>query len=150
MVKQGILHDYDLHANLEPSAKLQRCVVCGHFPMQFQWSDFSGEGMCIQCGCSYQLKWGSPKHLEEGNYPYLNLQEEFIPIAKEYWETHHSFVCYGTMLGPRPGMASLVAWLQKHHPYWMLENKERKGKTEKEWNETIKEKEGGDEYFEEG
>ena len=49
--KQGILHDYDLHANLEESAKLQTCVVCGDYPMRFQWSDYSGEGMCMKCGC---------------------------------------------------------------------------------------------------
>lgn len=117
MPKAGILHDYDLYANHEPSAKEQYCIICAASPMSFQWSDYSGEAMCTQCGCPYQLKWGSNKQKEEGNYPYLSLKQEFIPIAKEYWAEKRKFVCYGTMLGgPYPGMSSLVDWLKKYHP----------------------------------
>ena len=116
MIKQGILHDYDVHANYESSAKGQTCAVCGAFPTTFQWSDYSGEAMCTKCGCSYQLKWGSDKQKEEGKYPYLSLTSDFIPVAKEYWEARMQFVCYGLMLGPEPGMSMLVAWLKEHHP----------------------------------
>lgn len=116
MAKHGILHDYDLHANHEPSAKEQSCAVCGESPMTFQWSDYSGEAMCVRCGCTYQLKWGSKEMEEEGEYPYLTLKEEFIPVAREYWQSKSRFVCYGMMLGPQPGMSSLAAWLREHHP----------------------------------
>lgn len=57
--RAGILKDYDLMANAEPSAKAQRCVTCGADPVCYQWSDLSGEGMCTACGTPYQLKWGS-------------------------------------------------------------------------------------------
>lgn len=78
----------------------------------------------------------------EAKYPYLNLQKEFIPIAKEYWETTHKFVCYGWIMEERPGMSGLVSWLEKHHPYWMLSDEERKGLSEKEWEENRPSQQG--------
>lgn len=119
MAKKGILHDYDLHANLEDSAQNQKCVVCDAFPMRFQWSDVSGEAMCTQCGCAYQLKWGGKKRDAENKYPYLNMKEEFIPIAREYWNEMQKFVYYGQMLGPAPGVEAFILWMQKHHPEWI-------------------------------
>ena len=116
MPKQGVLHDYDTHANYENSAHNQTCAVCGASPMAFQWSDYSGEAMCMKCGCPYQLKWGSDKQKEENNYPYLSLNEEYLPVAQEYWNEKHKFVCYGTMIGSQPGMGELVSWLRDNHP----------------------------------
>lgn len=116
MPKAGILHDYDLHANLEHSSVAQTCAICGVSPMRFQWSDYHGEAMCTQCGCPYQLKRGTDKQIKEDNYPYLNLNQDFIPIAKEYWNEKAKFACYGRMLGMYPGMESLLDWLKKHHP----------------------------------
>ncbi len=122
MPKQGILHDYDYYANLEPSAKNQTCIVCEISPMTFQWSDYSGEGMCTNCGCSYQLKWGTDKQTTKKKYPYLNLSKKFIPVAKEYWNEKKKFVCYGTMIGKTPGIAELITWLRKHHPEHIKSN----------------------------
>lgn len=119
MPKRGILNDYDLMANMEDSAENQTCAICGASPMRFQWSDLSGEAMCTKCGCPYKLKWGTDEQKEEGNYPYLNLKEEFIPIAKEYWEETHKFVCYGWMLGQRPGTKELLNWMKEHYPDWV-------------------------------
>jgi hypothetical protein len=116
MPKFGILHDYDLKANEEKSAYEKRCAVCGEFPMVFQWSDYSGEAMCMKCGCPYQLKWGGEKREKEGNYPYLNFSSDFMPVAVEYWEEKQKFVCYGTMMGPQPGMSELIHWLKINHP----------------------------------
>jgi len=116
MPKLGILHDYDLMANNEESAVNQTCIICGASPITFQWSDYSGEAMCTQCGYPYQLKSGTDLQQKEGAYPYVNLKEEFIPVAQEYWQEKKAFVCYGTMLGPQPGMSNLVAWLKKTHP----------------------------------
>jgi hypothetical protein len=135
MPKFGILHDYDLQANCEQSAKEVTCVICGTPHIVFQWGDYSGEAMCTNCGCPYQLKWGSEKQKEEGRYPYLNLQKEFVPVAKEYWNAKHRFVCYGQMLGDRPGMKDLVSWLKEHRPYWMVSDEERMGMTEPVWME---------------
>ena len=116
MPKQGILHDYDLMANAEKSSHNVICAVCGREGTTFQWSDYSGEGMCTQCGCPYQLKWGSDKQKEEENYPYLSLKKEFISVAQEYWNEKHQFVCYGSMIGSQPGMAELILWLKVNHP----------------------------------
>ena len=124
MAKQGILHDYDLWANNEPSSENQTCVICGTSPMTFQWSDYSGEAMCTICGCPYQLKWGSKEKEVGAKYPYLNMNHDFIPIAKEYWETTHQFVCYGMMMGPRPGYRELIEWIKQNHPEW-LEKEEK-------------------------
>jgi len=119
MVKYGVLHDYDLHANKELSAQNQTCVVCGDSPMRFQWSDYSGEAMCCKCGCPYQLKWGSDQQISENKYPYMKLRGDFLLVAKEYWEESGKFVCYGMMLGPKPGMRQLVDWLRLRHPEFL-------------------------------
>lgn len=116
MPKYGILHDYDLMANNELSAADQTCIICGASPMSFQWSDYSGEAMCIRCGCPYQLKWGNEKQKKEGKYPYLKLRTEYVPFIREYWEKTGKFVCYGTMFGPRPGLVDFYQWLDKTHP----------------------------------
>src|ERR1041384_2679123 len=116
MAKFGILHDYDLMANREDSAQSQKCHVCDAEPMTFQWSDYSGEGMCTRCGCAYQLKWGSEEQKTENKYPYLNIRDDVIPMMREYWNEKKSFVCYGTMLGQRPGLNDFFAWLKERHP----------------------------------
>ncbi len=127
MVRSGILHDYDLMANEEQSSQNQTCVICGISPMIFQWSDYSGEAMCAQCGCPYQLKWGGRAKEQEGKYPYLNLQNEFILIAQEYWNKTHQFVCYGIMLGNNPGMPELSKWVEEKHPEWINDKEESHG-----------------------
>lgn len=116
MPKCGILHDYDLWANREPSSQSQTCAVCGASPMRFQWSDLSYEAMCTQCGCAYQLNGGSKERETEGKYPYLNIKPDFLPIAQEYWNQTQCFVCYGRMMGPQPGMEEFMNWLEIHHP----------------------------------
>jgi len=119
MPKAGILHDYDLRANKEASAANQTCAICGSSPMRFQWSDYSGEAMCTQCGCPYQLKWGSDEKQTKNKYPYLNLNDEFLPVAKEYWNETKKFVCYGVMIGPLPGYSEMVEWVKEHYPQFV-------------------------------
>ncbi len=114
--KDGILHDYDLHANLETSAREQMCAICGASPMAFQWSDYSGQAMCTRCGCPYQLKWGTDEQQAEGKYPYLSLRQDVVPAIREYWEETHRWTCFGMMLGPQQGMAEFVAWAKIKHP----------------------------------
>ena len=116
-VKAGLIHDYDLMANAEPSAQQRNtCVVCEVYPVAYQWGDYSGEAMCCNCGCPYQLKWGSDQQTSEGKYPYLNLRDDFIPVAREYWNYAKQFVHYGTSFNLRDGMDGLTEWLKKHHP----------------------------------
>lgn len=122
MAKAGILHDYDLMANAEPAAaKGGNCRVCDN-ELSYQWSDYHGEAMCRHCGATYQLKGGTKEQESEGNYPYFTLKEEFVPVAREYWQETKKFACYGTMLGPRPGMRELVDWIGQRHPEWLAKD----------------------------
>ena len=116
MAKAGILHDYDLMANKQDSAQNQTCVVCDVKNMVFQWSDYNGEGMCTQCGCAYQLMNGSDNSKVEGNYPYLSMKEDSIPLLREFWQDKKIFVCFGSMMGPRPGVKEFNEWIEKNHP----------------------------------
>jgi hypothetical protein len=116
VAKAGILHDYDLYANLESAAqKGTICAVCGTSPMRYQWSDYSGEGMCTVCGCPYQLKWGSDEMKKEGAYPYMNLDEKWLPIIKEYWEETRRWTYFGRGF-ERPGMVEFATWVTAKHP----------------------------------
>ncbi|MFA5573071.1 MAG: hypothetical protein WDA42_08175 [Candidatus Bathyarchaeia archaeon] len=101
-------------ANQEQSAKNNTCVICDTTPVIYQWSDYHGEAMCSRCGCPYQLKGGSKEQEAEGKYPYLNLREDFLPIAREYWEETKKFVCYGLMLGRAPGRAEFNEWYEEN------------------------------------
>lgn len=116
--KQGVFHDYDLEANTEPSARNQSCIVCGMNPAAYQWSDLSGEGMCMQCGTPYQLKWGSKEQEKEERYPYLNLKKEWVPIVREYFQQTKVFTYLGEMFGnPSPsGLKEFFDWVDKNHP----------------------------------
>lgn len=116
MPKNGIINDYDLWANREQSSKDINCYVCEKENITVQWSDYSGEAMCTQCGAPYQLKWGTEEQEKEGKYPYKNIKEEYRPILKEYWEETKKFVCYGKMLGLKPGIAEFHNWLEEKHP----------------------------------
>lgn len=114
--KHGILHDYDLHANQEPSARLKECIVCEVYPMVFQWSDYSGEAMCTSCGTPYQLKWGSEGQQREGKYPYLKLKDSFIEAVRTYHRETGRFTCLGTMIGRKPGLKEFYDWLKENRP----------------------------------
>lgn len=126
MPKAGILHDYDLMANAEPSAQKDDtvCPICDDAPPRFQWSDYSGQAMCMTCGCIFQLKWGTDEQIKEGKYPYMSLLPEWVPIVREYWNETKKWSCFGTMIGPRPGMDAFWAWVEKNHPEMMKEDKE--------------------------
>lgn len=120
MPKLGVRADYDLRANDEPTAKNNTCELCGASPAQYQWTDLYGEAMCVRCGCPYQLKGGTEAQEEEGNYPYLNLSDSFLPVAREYWQKTKKFVCYGhVIVGHRQGVAEFVSWLKECHPEWL-------------------------------
>ena len=121
MAKQGIINDYDLMANREPSAHGNSCVVCEDSPMSYQWSDYSGQAMCCRCGTPYQLKWGSDEQVAEGAYPYLGLKEEWVPIVRQYHQETGLFSCLGMMLGHAPGKGQFFDWVKKSHPEMMAE-----------------------------
>lgn len=119
-VKMGIRTDYDLAANAEVSAQNNTCELCGASPVSYQWSDCPGEAMCTQCGCPYQLKWGTERQEKEGKYPYQNLSEKFLAVAREYWQEKKKFVCHGYVFGSNPvGLAEFVEWLKECHPEWL-------------------------------
>jgi hypothetical protein len=124
MAKHGILHDYDLMANAEPSAKKHnKCVICDTEPVSYQWSDYSGEAMCRVCGAPYQLKWGSEEQKKEGNYPYLNLKTKIIPVIREYYQQAKCFTYLGSGIGHRTGITQFNEWIIKEHPE-LLYNKD--------------------------
>ena len=113
--KQGVFADYDSHANHEPAAQQgNECVTCGAKPACYIWSDYSGEGMCNQCGTPYQLKWGSDEQKAEGKYPYLNLRETWVPVVRRYYAETQAFTYLGTMfVGSPPGQAEFFAWVKE-------------------------------------
>ena len=116
MIKQGLIHDYDLMANAEPAARAVTCAICDTADISFQWSDYSGEAMCTVCGCPYQLKWGNDEQVRENKYPYLSLHDTFIPIAREFWRESKTWVHYGASFSRNDGHPELSAWMKKHYP----------------------------------
>lgn len=116
--KLGILHDYDLMANVEPAARGVKCACCDAEPMSFQWSDYHGEGMCVRCGCPYQLKAGSKEMEAEGSYPYLNLNEAYVEPVRAYYEETRRFTYLGSGFST-PGLREFLEWVEVNRPHLM-------------------------------
>lgn len=73
------------------------CKVCDDPAPRFSWTDYHGEGYCLQCGTAYQLMRGG---LPEGTeYPYCNINDEWIPILRKYWVETHMSNGSGTFMG---------------------------------------------------
>ena len=121
--KEGIKFDYDLRANLELKG-CERCVVCDQ-PLRCRWTDYSGEGVCLNCGMSYQLKWGSEKQESEGNYPYCNISDKWILIHRKYWDETNSFVFSGSSFSERTGQQNFWEWVEKYYPEMLEKKKEQ-------------------------
>jgi len=86
-------------ANCEPAAQTEKlCLVCDQKPI-YSWTDYSGEAYCVFCGMAYQLKWGSDEQQKEGNYPYLNVREDALPMFRRYWAETGKPSGMGTFLG---------------------------------------------------
>ena len=110
--------EYGYLANAEVKSVFS-CLVCKN-TRGFSWTDYSGEGYCVDCGTPYQLKWGQ---LNEGEtYPRCNIDPKWLPILTEYWEAKHSTNGTGTFLMGRTyadqleGRAAFNAWLEETHP----------------------------------
>lgn len=133
MSKMGILADYDLMANSEPSARNNSCIVCGVERVTYQWSDYSGEAMCTRCGTPYQLKWGSKEREAEGKYPYLNLNEDAVPLVREYYNETGRFTYLGSMFGGNPpGLREFNTWVEERHPEYIAARKAAREAKERE------------------
>lgn len=80
------MQKYGYLANAEQSAVNQMaCVVCDESRPCFSWTDYAGEAYCTRCGTTYQLKWGSEEQEAQGNYPYVNVKKEAIPMLRRYF-----------------------------------------------------------------
>lgn len=109
-----------------PPTAAQTCLICGSSPTTFRRGDFPGEAMCRQCGAPYQLEGGTAELAAKGIYPHLNIESEFVPICREYWDATHEFVCYCIVAGDRPGLKRFLAWLNVNHPEVLLPGGKRR------------------------
>jgi protein-arginine kinase activator protein McsA len=121
MAKAGLIHDYDLMANREQSAQGVTCAICDTPNTSFQWSDYNGEGMCTVCGCTYQLINGSDKMKAEGKYPYMTLNDKYLPVLREFWQQTRTWVHYGSSFQRHDGKAELNDWIKQKHPELLTE-----------------------------
>ena len=76
------MQKYGLAANGAGHA-IVPCLVCDDPDPRYSWTDYSGEGYCLQCGTPYQLQWGTLKEGE--SYPRLNLKADVVQILRRYW-----------------------------------------------------------------
>jgi len=102
------------------------CEVCGQVDPPFVWADYSGEGMCVICGCPYQLKWGTDEQKAEGGYPYLNLKQEWADALSEYHEETGEYVCMGRVMPDRdrPNREVFIEWVKENRPELLEDDNE--------------------------
>lgn len=105
-------------ANTEEFDRTRACLVCDDPRPRFSWTDYSGEGYCLSCGTPYQLKWGT---LEDGQtYPRINIDAEWVPILRRFWDETHAPNGAGTFMGfddypdQLDGRRRFNAWCRAH------------------------------------
>lgn len=115
--------EYGYMANAEESAKMFTCLICDTENVSWNWTDYSGEAYCMECGTPYQLKGDI---LKEGEtYPRINIKKEWLSILKQYWnETHRgnglgTFMLWRDYPDQKENKNDFVRW------YKNLDNKEK-------------------------
>lgn len=112
------MQKYGMQAMNDVPSERAPCLVCDDPHPSFSWTDFSGEGYCVQCGTPYQLKWGTLKDGE--TYPRVNVSAEWIPIFRKFWNVTHSSNGAGTFMLWREypdqerGRIAFNAWCDAH------------------------------------
>ena len=109
------------------------CEICGNVFVG-QWTDFHGQATCYTCGAPHQMKSysGSPPDME---FPRIDLNKEFKPVFKEYWEATGKRCRIGSYMGYRdyPGVPdeldAFTDWMKNHHPEFLAEPQSSTGTT---------------------
>ena len=68
----------------EGALKDVACLICDDPNPTYSWTDYTGEGYCVRCGTSYQLKWG--KLTEDESYPRPNIRKEAVRALRDYYK----------------------------------------------------------------
>lgn len=93
------------------------CEVCER-NLVGNWTDLNGEIECMSCGAPHQIL-RDPKG--------CNLNEEFIPIVREYFNETGSACGLGCYCGTRPLRVQeqydgFLAWMKVRHPELLTQN----------------------------
>jgi hypothetical protein len=97
------------------------CQICGK-PLKCKWIDkyqngSTGMAACLICGTPYQLKDGTTEQCIAGEYPYIGLKEEWIPIVYEYWRKKGISPFSGSSLfGGTISTEDFISWIKQNHP----------------------------------
>ncbi|KKM77485.1 hypothetical protein LCGC14_1369580 [marine sediment metagenome] len=96
------------------------CQICSESSAGMNWSDQHGEGMCNRCGTPYQLIFYDENENRVEKPPRINIEENWLPVLKQYWEETQQYTGLGTILISRDypeavtGQAALDKWLGEH------------------------------------
>ena len=120
MPKSGLKFDYDLKAN-EHVKKENKCLVC-ESELHCRWTDMNGEGVCLECGCPYQLINGSKEQIAKNEYPYINIKKSWISILKEYYNETQEFVFNGNSFSEDTGRKEFNDWIKEKHSEMIKQN----------------------------
>jgi len=116
MANQAVKHEF-------------RCQVCGK-STGFNWSDLHGEAMCNTCGTPYQIIQYNEDKTRKDAPPRLNLKDEWVSVAQEYWNETHTYMGLGTIMIARDypeciaGKEKFYDWVEQNHSE-LLKPKER-------------------------
>ena len=102
-------------ANETEAAQTLTCACCGN-QGPWSWTDWTGEAYCVRCGVSHRL-------YSIGDLPIgCNINPEFLPVCKEYYQETGKPCGTGTFLGYRDYPEVLEAhnafcdWMHEKHP----------------------------------
>ena len=109
---------YGSRANLAAFDRRKPCEICGDPEPRYSWTDYHGEGYCLECGTPYQLMAGE---LQEGEtYPRININRSWIPVLCLYFCKTKKGNGLGTFMTGRDYIDQLHdrekfnAWLDEH------------------------------------
>ena len=92
------MQKYGHLANDVKTAQEFTCEICEAFPVCWTWGDVHGEAMCTVCGTPHQLLQYDEERNRLDLPPKININEEWIPVLKQYWQETKQFTGLATII----------------------------------------------------
>lgn len=96
-----------------PFASPSKCEVCDLEPFKGRFTDTHGEVRCDRCGAAYYTR-------RDDGGPYCTMHDDWIPVARRYWEETRQKLPCGNYLVNVPGdlaeqSEKFFAWVDENN-----------------------------------
>lgn len=89
-----------------------KCEICDD-DLYCYWTDYSGEGSCINCGTSYMLIVYDEHGKIVDTEMYISVREDVVPHIRTYWDEYRKNMGLGSFFNPdrNPNIEGLTEFI---------------------------------------